>query len=401
MSITPRADTALKKLTAKHYGEPHETDRTKHPVAWCTAISPSEFLRAMGVLPLFPENHGAMIGAKKMGVELAEAAESRGYSTDVCSYARADFGHIFTGQSPVGGLAKPDLLVCCNNTCQTVTKWYENLSRQFQVPLVIIDTPFNHGAEITPHSVEYIKSQFLELIDVLERVTGRDWDEERFQEVVEISSETSRQWRRVLDKNTAQPAPFTAFDAFNYMAPIVTMRGTADALEFYRELNRELDEVIAAGRGAVPGERLRLMWDGIPVWFELRRMAELLYKYRANFVCSTYTDAWVLEFDPQDPLNSMAEVYSQVLINQNLDLKLADYEQQVEKYRLHGAVHHSNRSCKPACFGLYDLHQMAQRSKNPIPDLIIDGDQCDARSFSWAQFETRFQSFMETLEAQG
>jgi len=393
-----RADQMLKELMAFHYGAPKKADRKKNPVAWCSSIAPVEVLVAMDVLPLFPENHGAMIGAKKMGVELAEAAEEIGYSTDICSYARADIGQILTGKSPVGGLARPDFLVCCNNICNTVVKWYENLARHFDVPLFLIDTPFNHGDKIGESVILYVKNQFEEFIPWLEAVTGREFDMERFRKVVEISTATSKLWREVLEFGKHRPSPFTAFDTFNFMAPIVTMRGTPRALEYYRVLKEDLEQKVQQGTGAIPRERYRLMFNGIPVWYALRPMAELMARHGANLVCSTYTNAWVLEFNTHDLLRSMAEVYSSVLINQSLDAKFNDVQRLIEAYSLDGIIHHSNRSCKPYCFGLYDLARMTREGKWSVPDLIFDGDQTDSRNFSWAQFENRFQSFMETLE---
>src|SRR3990170_2795742 len=60
------------------------------PTAWCTAISPNELLRSMGVLPVFPEAHAVSCGVRKAGGPACEAAEAAGYSTDICSYVKVD-----------------------------------------------------------------------------------------------------------------------------------------------------------------------------------------------------------------------------------------------------------------------------------------------------------------------
>lgn len=395
-----KSSKMLKEMTMAHYGLPKAVDRKEHPVAWCASIVPVEFLRAMDVMPLFPENHGALIGAVKMGVELAEVAEAAGYSTDICSYARADIGQVLSGNSPVGGLATPDFLVCCNNICSTVVKWYENLARHFNVPLYLIDTPFNHGEKTPASSIRYVKAQLEEFIPWLEEVTGKQFDMDRFQEVVEISTRTSIVWREVLELGKHKPAPYAGFDTFNYMMPAVTMRGTREALEYYRVLKEELEHKIKEGQAAVPGEKYRLLFNGIPVWYALRPMSELLKKYGANIVCSTYTNAWVLEFEKENLLESMAEAYTNILINQSFELKIKDALNLIKEYSVDGILQHSNRSCKPYCFGIYDLSRVIQESPYSVPNLIFDGDQTDARNFSWAQFENRFQSFMETLGSQ-
>jgi len=45
---------------------------------------------------------------------------------------------------PIGGLPRPDMLICCNNICGTVLRWYEVQAWYFQIPLFILDTPFRH-----------------------------------------------------------------------------------------------------------------------------------------------------------------------------------------------------------------------------------------------------------------
>ena len=33
------------------------------PIAWCSAFAPAEVLLAAGIIPIYPENHAAMLGA--------------------------------------------------------------------------------------------------------------------------------------------------------------------------------------------------------------------------------------------------------------------------------------------------------------------------------------------------
>ena len=41
-------------------------------VAWCTSVGPAELLRSMGFLVYFPENHGATLGAMRLGPDLID-----------------------------------------------------------------------------------------------------------------------------------------------------------------------------------------------------------------------------------------------------------------------------------------------------------------------------------------
>lgn len=62
--------------------------------------------------------------------------------------------------APMGGMPKPNLLVACNNICGTVLKWYESLARHFDVPLLVLDTPFLTD-ELTSQAKEYVLDQLV------------------------------------------------------------------------------------------------------------------------------------------------------------------------------------------------------------------------------------------------
>ncbi|NNL42049.1 MAG: 2-hydroxyglutaryl-CoA dehydratase, partial [Desulfobacterales bacterium] len=159
----------MKQIMTDYYIEAKTADQTGKKIAWITSGGPVEPLIAMNVIPVYPENHGAMIGASKMGVDLCEKSEAMGYSRDLCSYARSDIACSAIDGGPIGGLPKPDMLVCCNNICGTVLKWYEVQARYYQVPLFIFDTPFCH-TEFSAAAKRYVRQQVNEYIEFLEMV---------------------------------------------------------------------------------------------------------------------------------------------------------------------------------------------------------------------------------------
>ena len=98
MSDAKRIDTRLqstrrmKELMGAYYLRAKNARHNGEKLAWITSGAPVEFLLAMDIIPIYPENHGAMCAIQKMGVPLQEEAEKLGYSRDLCSYARTDFG---------------------------------------------------------------------------------------------------------------------------------------------------------------------------------------------------------------------------------------------------------------------------------------------------------------------
>ena len=396
-----QCNARLKALLTRHYLLARYAKGAR-PVAWVTSGAPVELLRVFDFYTVYPENHGALCGARRMGTELCRAAEARGYSQELCAYARIDLGHHYTGKTPAGSLPRPDLLMACNNICQTVVYWYRNLAHYWNIPLLLLDTPYNFSAA-ADYPIEYIATQLEEMIPVLEQVSTRRFDTARLRQIMRRSRETCALWSRVLDTMKARPAPMTIFDAFAHLAPIVSLRGLEVARTYYRTLLAELQHRVALGIGGIATERKRLMWDNIAIWFKARELAGLFARRGLNFVTSTYTTAWAetaAMIDPQRPLESLATAYGQVILNNNLAHRLELMKRLIADFKVHGLVMHSARSCKPYSIGQYDLKRTLA-AELQIPSVVIEADIADERAYSEKQVSTQLELFFESLDEIG
>jgi benzoyl-CoA reductase/2-hydroxyglutaryl-CoA dehydratase subunit BcrC/BadD/HgdB len=226
----------------------------------------------------------------------------------LCSYARADIACSTVDGGPIGGLPRPDMLICCNNICGTVLKWYEVQARYYNVPLFILDTPVCH-TEYSSEVRTYVKRQVEEYLLFLEQVCGKKLDRDRMAEVGRLSIEGQRLWQAVLDTTVHKPAPMSAFDAFFHLALIVTLRGTQIAIDYYKMLLAEMNTRISEGISAVPFEKFRLLWDNLPVWYRARWLSDKFAAHGACLVADTYTSAWcgsMKYIDPSDFINTMS-----------------------------------------------------------------------------------------------
>ena len=389
----------MKEIMTAYYIEAKTAGETGKKVAWITSGGPVEPLIVMDVIPVYPENHGAMIGASRMGAALYEKAEAMGYASDLCSYACSDIACAPINGGPIGGLPRPDMLICCNNICGTVLKWYEIQARYFNVPLFILDTPFCH-TEYTREMRKYVRRQIDEYIRFLEEHCGKKYDYDRMKEVGKLSVTGQKLWQAVLDTTMHKPAPMSAFDAFFHLALIVTLRGTQQAVDYYEMLLAEMKKRIADDIGAIPNERYRLLWDNLPVWYRTKWLSEKFAAQDACLVADTYTSAWCgsLKYvDENNFLETMAECYTRIYLNIGVDEMARTVMAMVDKYEVDGIVMHSNRSCKPYSLGQYDIQRIVEKQKG-IPSLMLEADMTDERKFSESQIETRIDAFIEILQ---
>ncbi|MEM4746961.1 MAG: 2-hydroxyacyl-CoA dehydratase subunit D [Archaeoglobaceae archaeon] len=379
----------MRNLMAGYYMMGHSANFR----AWITSGAPVEILYAMDIYPVYPENHGALIGAAKLGAYYSDFAEKRGFSRDLCSYARCDIGCVFAGTSPIGGLPKPSFLFACNNICNTVVKWYEVLSRIFKVPLFILDVPFIRK-ELKEYHLQYVEEQLYDFIKFVEKITGNPLDDSKLREVATKSVEAVKLYGECLKMARFKPSPMTCFDAFINMAPIVCLRGTDYAISFYREMKEELEERVKNCISAIEREEKRLLWDNIPIWYRLRWLGEFFENRNACLVADTYTNAWTGfgTIKSTDLISSLAEVYTVSYLNIGLERMVEIINGLIEFYEVDGVVMHSNRSCKPYSFNQYEIQKRLK-----VPAVIIEADMVDERAFSEAQILNRLEAFLEML----
>lgn len=388
-----------RKLTEEYLDAARNARAIGKYVAYTTAVSPVEILVAHDVIPIYPENHAVSLITKRLCSELSEAVERQGYTSHLCAYARCDLGFRETGKSPTGGIPDPDFLLACNAQCFTLVKWFEVLARRYRVPIFVFDTPQWINDEATRKDIlDYCVKQLKELISDLEELTGRPFDYDRLREVIKLSDEACRLYRKFLDMASYKPSPITIFDALIHMAIIVYLRGTPQAVLYYRTLIEEIEQKAQRGEAAVKGERFRLYWENLPVWFKFRDHFELLASYGAAILTSLYVHDWAHEFDlDKDPLLTLAENYVSGFSNVTLEERAEMAYELFKRYDLNGMIMFINRSCKAVSFAVHELRDLLTE-KTGIPALVFEADMGDPRFYSETQVRTRIEAYLELLE---
>lgn len=372
-------------------------------VAWCSSVGPAELLRSLGFHVYFPENHAAMLGATRMATDFIPFANAIGYSPEICSYLTSDIGAYLKGSTPltraypgIEGLPRPDVLVFNTNQCRDVQDWFSWYAREFEAPLFGVNTPRGIG-EVSDAHVEAVAQQIEGLIDPLEKISGNTFDPTDLKNVVSLSRNCSDLWKAVLGSAAARPSPITFFDCTIHMGPAVVLRGTQEAIDYYQVLLEELEQRNREGEGAVEDERVRLYWEGMPIWGRLRNHSELLGGNGACVVASTYCNSWIFSaFDPGDPIRSMARAYSELFIVRSDEFKERYIRNMVDLFHVDGIVFHDSKTCHNNTNSLYGMPKRLE--DDGIPSIVINGDLNDLRCLSDEQMRTNFEAFIEQLE---
>jgi benzoyl-CoA reductase/2-hydroxyglutaryl-CoA dehydratase subunit BcrC/BadD/HgdB len=401
---TIMASREMNRIMAECFQEMDRAAKTgEKKIAWCTSVGPAELLLSMGFLVYYPENHGAMLGSARMAADLIPHANALGYSPDICSYLTSDIGSFVTGQTPlkkafgIDGPPKPDVLIFNTNQCRDVKDWMAWYARKFDVPLLGVHTQRNLG-EITNDHIHSTAGEIKALVEPLEKISGNKFDMDELKQRVALSRECTDLWKKVLDTASHQPSPLTFFDGTIQMGPAVVLRGTPQAVDYYKMLLAELEQRIKDNVAAVEDERFRLYWEGMPIWGRLRAHSELFANLKTCVLASTYCNSWVFaDFDPEDPFNSMAKAYSELFIVRSDDIKERYMERMIDFFKVDGIIYHDAKTCPNNSNNRYGMPRRLEE-KTGIPSLTINGDLNDMRCVSDEQTHTNIEAFIEQLE---
>ncbi|MFX1410790.1 MAG: 2-hydroxyacyl-CoA dehydratase subunit D, partial [Promethearchaeota archaeon] len=321
-----------------------------------------------------------------------------------CSYLTADIGAYLKQVTPltkaypdIKSIPKPDVLVFNTNQCREVQDWFGWFANEFKVPLVGISTP-RTVSKVTNTHITFIAKQMEDLVQQLEEISTIKFDFNILKKVVSLSRECSELWKRVLDTAAAIPSPFTFFDGTIHMGPAVVMRGTQQALDYYKILLAELQERVKNHVGAVEDEHFRLYWEGMPIWGRLRHYSELFASLKACVVASTYCNSWIFSaFNEKDPFRSMAKAYTELFITRSDEYKEKYLRDMVKFFKIDGIIFHDAKTCPHNTNSRYGMPQRLEKDLE-TPNLIINGDLNDLRCLSDEQSRTSIEAFIEQLE---
>ncbi len=374
-----------------------------------------EILRSFDLHLVFPEINSLQTGVRKASREYLQAAEDYGMSPDVCSYVKADVGLMLKEfEHPVGKLPKPSLAVS-SNMCATFIKWAEIWERWLGTPVFVLDLPgqradgWKAASGGSQHQADsrWVEAQFRDLIAMCERVTGRKFDVDRLAEVEERVNEMTRLWLEVMALNRATPAPYNAMlDGLTFIGIMNVYRGTAEGVQYMRDLVQHMRAKVERGEGRVAEERFRLIFSGTPCYVSMRRLVELFETWGGVFSYSDYLtfaagglDAAGELYDTSRPLESLAQVTA-LAAQRGLSSQFFGHDRlarQVREYQADGLVFHGIKSCRFVSSGMADTREFINRNFG-VPSLYIESDLIDPRYWSDAQIKNRVDAFFEALE---
>jgi len=399
-----------KELMSRHYRKVMEARQEGRPVVYVTAMFPVEIVKSFEphVAVVYPENHAVNLIVTGKAEALSQLAVGKAHIDAMgCSYELANTGYLLKAKCsdefpedlrslPV--LPEPDILLACNNQCDIVAEWFQNLSSLLgNVPFRVINVGNRYDGVVDSVRIEFVRKQLMDVISLLEEKTGILLDRDKLLETAEKANRAMDLWKTYLDFGRIVPSPMTAFDGFYHMALIVSERGSDDAVAYYERLVEETRIKAKSGIPAVEPEKHRVLWDNLATWFNFGELKRTLSSRGTAVVGSTYLDIWKKGFDTssfENLLNGMAETYCTMYTNLTIQERIDLWIRMVRDYQAEGILFHNNKSC-------HTFSRLQGRIASALKDefgegfktVIFDGDMGLAERFQKHRFFTAIETY--------
>ncbi len=403
-----------KKMLAEHFHRLARAPETGQRSAYTFVPGNlTELLLSFDLLPVLPEINALQSGMRGKSREYIALAEKLGHSEDVCTYVKSDIGMMKSGNlGPTGEpLPKPGVLLLSYTGCFTFMKWFELLREEYECPIVMLHVPYQADGKITETMRDYVVRQLREkVIPVLEKVSGRAYDEDRLRQCLALSAQAEEDLVWVLESAKNKPSPIDGyFGAVYYIGPIFSaFRGTEAAVDYYRTLRAEVAERLRQGKGPITPEgelkeeRYRVVIEGPPNWTNFREFWKMFTDEGAVAVASTYSKVGGVydtgfRHDPDRPLETLAEYCMGCYTNLSLPQRVEMIARYVRDYDADGFLINSVKSCNSFAAG--ELH-MLREIENRVgkPGGFIESDLVDPRYFSASNIKNRLESYFQMIE---
>jgi benzoyl-CoA reductase/2-hydroxyglutaryl-CoA dehydratase subunit BcrC/BadD/HgdB len=362
-------------------------------VAAHTVFFPAELLYSMGLVPMHCETTTWMTSLFTGDcADILAAGAEVGLASEICAAHRG-----LAGAFALGSLPTPDAVLWTNLICDNTAKSGELIVELTGAPGFFLDHPFSDS----PEEKQYLVSELGDMISFLEEHSGRKMDWDKLSEAVAVMDRQIALTREINELRKSVPTPFHWQGFLELLTVDYMFPGQPAGIEYLETLKQELTEMVAAGKGAVPDERFRLMTLFVPPTYQIGFLEKLSQEFGAVTVVEPYFTYWGEgRLDPERPLESVAQKSYMIpearMYGPLDDRALKLLTDLAEQYRVDGAVYFADVGCRHTCATVKLFKDLL--GEMDIPTLTIDSDVVDPTILSKEDLREKLERFFELLE---
>lgn len=367
------------------------------PLVWIHLLMTPEIFRAMDIETFNADSYSPqMAGLRKEGpAEFIDVAENAGVPIDTCSILKGEVGAILAGQMPA-----PSLFVTQSHPCDAMVAGLQMVQNLVKVPTFCLDAPVWND----DRAIDYYAGQVKDMVAFLEEHTGKRLDQDRLKEVVEESNRAMELRLAVNELKRAVPCPLPYTLSWLAFQVYFASAGSPEATDFLRQLLHYTEERVKAGTGAVPEEKVRVVWGGPPMfygdvggWLE-RQCGAVLVAILWGYEGYHYIDT--------SSYDSMMRGIAQKLLDQIMarefrgpfDYYLSDFLRVYDEFKGDCLIFPGSIACKSLQATVGILKDVCR--ERGIPMLVVGFDLFDERVTSEEAINAQIEQFFATTVLQ-
>ncbi len=324
--------------------------------------------------------------------EFVNAAEDSGIPPEVCSIDKVLIGAILNDEMPT-----PDLIVTTSAPCDSSRTGYPIMEKLIDAPVHKLDAPFSDDAD----AMKYYGEQIRDLIPVLENLSGNKFDIDRLREIIEESNRATEYINEWNTLRRLKPCPTPARMLLNVMGAVINSFGLPRCTEFAKAVYDSARE--RAESGAAKGEKVRVVWQHVPVLFD-----DTILDWMADELGAVVVDDTLSSYLRQAPIDTTSlDTMLIGLARRGLNMTMGrlrlpstvyvnDFLKAYKDYSGDCAILSAHHGCKH-CWGAVNLLRGAAR-RDDIPLLVFDFDFLDSRIVSSETVKNKIEQFFKTME---
>ncbi len=381
-------------------------------------------LKAMGLNIVYPENYSTLLASSGSAEPFLDASDADGFPTHMCGYGRSTIGYSYRmmkenkgmipPDAPLGGMARPALLVGSGIICDARFKWFQALARYFDAPQWCLEMPMMavpEGSEkdLESYQVRFLVKQLRDFIAFLEKLLGKKMDWSKLEELTDLAVQIHETCHEITVLRRSISGPMHSVDFWSSMPPALFLAGNMNvSLKCYQDMLAEVKERVRNGEASINyPERYRLIFAELPPWHSLKffdRLAGMGW----NFVMESFG------YHPpkppdlsrvSDPVEKLARLSRNFLWNNFEDARrdnisnsiVETYLQMARDFKADGFFLHPLISCRAASCSLRAV-QHFEMERLDVPSLWVEGDIIDKRVFNPGDVLARAEAFEQTMD---
>jgi benzoyl-CoA reductase/2-hydroxyglutaryl-CoA dehydratase subunit BcrC/BadD/HgdB len=387
------------------------------PLAFVNADVPTEIFKAMDIPVVVNQWWASVVAAKQKSPAYLARLNALGYRENLCKYCTLAYASVLEDDpegAPWGGLPTPSFVISAND-CNSLHKVFELWADKFNIPFFALeriapdrphcddwlgDLRHNWEAVFGARVIDGLVAQYGDLVAFLERSTGRRFDIERFTQVMATVNEQEEYYAKTRDLIvTTRPAPINIADQMPATMIPQWHRGPPWGRDRAKLFFEETQAKVDVGQGAAPDERVRLMWLGTGLWYNLSFYEYFQQRYGAVFIWSIYlaiaADGYPT-YGP-DPLRALAGRMTKIyaLLN-TAPFNVEWFVHEAKRAGIDGVVSLTGGT-EDDCRETFGQHYLIRQAfeKAGIPVIRLGVDNADARSWDDEAIRKRVGEFIE------